>query len=107
VIAQQDFIAANAAWPQERPTAIATVPTVRPVRFFLGALALAPLVWIATVEFNAVGGAHRLFGLGDVGNSLVNQACGLWLLGLLVALAFVLVSSRFTPIQAEATLASG
>jgi hypothetical protein len=94
----------------EHPTAGSAVPPVpagRPVRFLLGALALAPLVWIATVELNAVGGAHRLLGLGDVGNSLVNQAFGLWLLGLLVALAFVLVSARFTPVQAEATLASG
>jgi hypothetical protein len=80
---------------------------LRPVRFLFGALALTPLVWIATVEVNAVGDAHRLFGLDDVENSLVNQAFWLWLLGLLVALAFVLVSARVTPVQAEPALASG
>jgi hypothetical protein len=69
---------------------------MRPVGFLLGALAFDLLVWMATVEFNAVGGAKQVLGLGDLGNSFVTQLFGTWLLGFLVVLAFVLVSARLT-----------
>jgi hypothetical protein len=87
----------QATLPSMRPAAMhPALPTVRPIGPLLAALTLDLLVWMATVEFNALGGAHRLLGFGDLANSFVNQTFGLWLLGFLVVLAFVLVSARFT-----------
>jgi hypothetical protein len=72
-----------------RPALLAT----RPASFLLMAPTLGLLVWISAAEFNALGGAHRLLGLSDLATGFANQAFGLWLLGILVALAFVFVSA--------------
>jgi len=80
------------------------VATRAPLRLLLLAVGLDVLVWLATVEFNALGGAHRVFGLGDLGNSLLTQAFGLWLHGLVVVLALVVVSGRFAAAAGEAVI---
>lgn len=78
----------------DRQTSRLDRPVARPARLLLLALALDLLVWTTTVEFNALGGAKRLLGVGDLGSSFISQPFGLWLLGFLVVLAFVLVSAR-------------
>ena len=67
------------------------------------ALALDLLAWLTTVEFNALGTAHRLLGLSDQGTSIVSLLFGLWLLGFLVMLTFVLVSAQSGPVRPPAS----
>jgi hypothetical protein len=63
-------------------------------RFLFLVLGLGALVWLATAEYNAVGGAHRLYDPVTLANSLLTPTFGLWLLGLLAALAFALAGAR-------------
>jgi hypothetical protein len=87
-----------------RQAAYMVVVTEAPVRLLLLAMGLDVLVWLATVEFNALGGAHRALGLSDLGTSLVTQGFGLWLLGFVVVLALAVVGGRFGDAAGEAGL---
>ena len=70
------------------------VSTTRSAGLLLAALALGLLVWIGTAELNTLGGAHRLLGPSDLSSAFVNQNFALWVISLLIGLAFVLVSAR-------------
>jgi hypothetical protein len=71
----------------------------RPVHFLVLALALGALVWLATVEYNAVNGSHRLYDAGTLASSFLSATFGLWLLGMLATLALALAAARLAPAE--------
>ena len=64
-------------------------------------------MWIGATEAHALGGAHHLYALSELGGTFASQNLALWLLGSVVALAFALIRRRYTTIRRQATFAAG